>query len=1056
MRSAAPRLFVVAVLLSPCLKAVAESGPRGLDPHKAITQHSLDVWTTEDGLPANSVMALTQTRDGYLWLGTYDGLARFDGVAFSTFRASSTQGLGGGGVLCLLEDRSGTLWVGTNGGGVSRYEDGLFSSLTTGNGLPNDIVRSLFEDRDGSVWIGTNEGLARWSRGAMVAFGASHGLRGPVVRAIAEDGDGRLWVGTNGGGLMRFAEGRFVPLEADRPLPSQAVFSLLRDRTGSLWIGTNGGGLARLWHDRLTTFSTRDGLPNDIVWSLREDAHGVLWAGTYGGGIARLRGASFEAFSSREGLPSDFVRSICPDREGSLWIGTYNGGLVRLRDGKFLTYTTREGLSHDFARAVLEDRRGTLWVGTTGGGLCGLTDGRFRCYGAAAGLGLDVRALAESPDGSLLVGTAGGGLFRLENGRVHIHPSTSRLPSLNVSAVATEGPDTLWIGTNGGGLARVAGDSLRTFTRHDGLGSDFVMAVLVDRARTVWAGTDGGGVTRLRDGRVETFTRKDGLGSDVVFCLYEDREGALWLGTSGGGISRVKGDTIRTFTTRDGLHDDVVFGIVEDARGDLWLSGNKGVSRLASDEVRALVAGEGRRVRAEAFGTADGMKSGECSGVAQPAAWRARDGRIYFPTSRGIAGIDSARSLRNDLPPPVRIESVVVDERPLPAGAPAVVPPGRERWEFRYTALSFLAPRKVLFKYRLDGYDEDWLPAGTRRTAYYTRVPPGEYTFRVIACNDDGVWNEEGASFRFRVAPRFRDTWPFQASVAGLLLIAGASAYRLRVRALRAHKAELERLVESRTHELLREKERAETARAEAVRHREIAEHADHVKSEVLAIAAHDLKTPLQSILGFADLAAAECESGSPAAEYTGFISGGARRMLGIVESLLDMTALDEGRLVPSWAPVDMGRVAARASEANRASSSRKRQRIALRAEPSAFVEGDELRLVQVLDNLVSNAVKYSPTESSIEVEVFRSVEGICVSVQDRGAGLSETDLAKVFGRFQRLTARPTGGESSTGLGLYIVKRLVELHRGRVWAESDGVGRGARFVVALPALHPTL
>jgi signal transduction histidine kinase len=396
----------------------------------------------------------------------------------------------------------------------------------------------------------------------------------------------------------------------------------------------------------------------------------------------------------------------------------------------------------------------------------------------------------------------------------------------------------------------------------------------------------------------------------------------------------------------------------------------------------------------------------------------------------------------------------VVDERELPLAETVLVPPGRERWEIHFTALSFLAPQKVLFKYRLEGYDEDWLSAGTRRTAYYTRLPPGDYTFRVKACNDDGVWNEQGASLSFRVAPRFRDTWLFRALVAGLLVTLGASAYHVRMRRLRARELELERLVEARTHELLREKEAAETARAEAERHREVAEHANHVKTEVLAIAAHDLKTPLQTILGFSELAAAESVEGSPAAGYTRFIAGGAGRMLEIVESLLDMTALDEGRLVPSWAPVDVAQVAAHVVESNQAPADRKRQRLTLRAEPS-LVLGDETRLAQVADNLVSNAIKFSPAGAAIEVEVCRAAEGIRLAVRDEGPGLSEEDLTRVFGRFQRLSARPTGDEISTGLGLYIVKRLVELHRGSVRAESDGPGRGSTFVVVLPVLDAT-
>jgi signal transduction histidine kinase len=307
----------------------------------------------------------------------------------------------------------------------------------------------------------------------------------------------------------------------------------------------------------------------------------------------------------------------------------------------------------------------------------------------------------------------------------------------------------------------------------------------------------------------------------------------------------------------------------------------------------------------------------------------------------------------------------------------------------------------------------------------------------------------------FRVAPRFRDTWLFRALLAGLLVALGAAVNHARIRRLRAHRIALERLVEARTHELLLEKEGADAARAEAERHREIAERADNVKTEILQIAAHDLKTPLQTILGFSELAADECRPGSPAAEYTWQIANGAGRMLEIVGSLLDMTALDEGRLVPSWAPVDLGQVAAQVVASSRPAADRKRQRINLLAEPVPGVLGDELHLAQVIDNLVSNAIKYSPAGASIDVEVGRSGEAVSVAVRDEGPGLTEEDLARVFGRFNRLTARPTGDETSTGLGLYIVRRLVELHGGTVRAESAGPGRGARFVVVLPALDAT-
>ena len=1031
---------------------------QGLDPRKALTQYGLDTWTTDDDLPQNSVTALLQTRDGYLWLGTYGGLARFDGVRFVVYDSGNTESLHSNAVQALCEGRDGSLWIGTTGGGLARYHDGKFTSYGTPDGLPSDIVRALYEDRAGTLWIGTNDGLAALREGRFTTYGTKDGLSNGVVRAIAEDEEGALWIGTNGGGLDRLQDGRFTHLTVEEGLPSDFVFALLRASDGSLWIGTNGGGLARRRAGRIETFTTRDGLAGNIIWSLSEDALGTIWIGTYGGGVGRFRDGRFSTLSTRDGLSNDFVRSLFSDREGSLWIGTYSGGLSRLRDGKFTTFSSREGLAHDFARAIFEDRKGNLWVGTTGGGFCRMKGDVFRCFGPADGFvgdreghASDVRAFYEDDEGALWIGTAGAGVFRYAEGRFRRYSTRDGLPHGNVTSLSPDGRGGLWIGTNGGGLAHFAGGKWTVERVADGRAGNFVLTTLVDRRGALWAGTDGGGLARLENGQLTSFRRTDGLASDIVFTLHEDALGTLWIGTSGG-LSCYRDGKFRTFTPREGLLDEVVFRILEDGEGHFWLSGNKGVFRVARQELEALARGEIRAVTPTAYGTADGMKSNECSGMANPAGWKSRDGRLWFPTARGIVVIDPSQVAPSPVAPPVKIERVVVDGETL---ASLDVPPGKRRFDFEYTAPSFLAPRRVRFRYRLEGYDADWVEAGTQRTAHYTRLPPGSYTFRVLASNPDGVWSEKGDALTVTLRPFFWQTgWFVGLAVLGLGVL-GAMAYNLRVSTLRAHRRELEAQVEERTRDLVAETARSEAARAEAERARaeaeqqkEIAEKADRFKSEILGIAAHDLKTPLQTIIGYGDLMA---EQPGSLGEYAGFTGQAARRMVGIINRLLESDAVERGRLPVTPDTVDVGRLALAMASTLQPQADTKFQRIRTVVENDCLVEGDEAWLRQALENLIGNAIKYSPPKCAVYLNVCRTGEKILIEVRDEGPGLTDEDKGRLFGKFQRLSARPTGGETSTGLGLSIVKQLVELHSGRVWAESDGAGAGSRFYVELPA-----
>ena len=777
----------------------APEAAQALDPGKAITQYMHDVWQTEQGLPQNTVTAVAETPDGYLWLGTREGLVRFDGVRFTVFDTRTTPELGHSWVLCLLVDQAGRLWVGTSGGGVVRLEKGRFTRYAAEDGLPSEQVSALLEDRQGRLWVGTDGGGLARSEGSRFLREPSREALGSSVRALLEDDSG-VWIATEEG-LARLQAGTLTSFTTAQGLSRQSVRALLRERNGALWIGTDQG-LNRLENGRFTVFTTKQGLSHDVVVALREDREGNLWIGTDGGGLNRLQDGRFTAFTTKEGLTNDSVFALHEDREGSLWIGTNLGGLNRLRDGRFTPFTTQEGLSNDFIRAVFEDRAGTVWIATEGGGLNRLKDGRFTAFTTKkGGLSNDtVFALLEDRAGSLWIGTDSG-LNRLKDGRLDVFTANMGLSNDSVLALHEDHEGSLWIGTYAGGLNRLKDGRFTSFTTKEGLSNDTVNTIYEDRAGNLWIGTRGGGLNRLKDGRFTAFTTRDGLSDNQVFALHEDREGSLWIGTYGGGLNRLKDGRFTAITRKQGLFDDVIHRIIEDGRGDVWMSCNKGIFRVSKRELDEVADGKRTRVVPVVYGTADGMRSAECNG-GSPAGWRTRKGTLWFPTTRGVVRIDPDHLPTNPLKPPVAIEEVRVDERVTSSAGGLRLPPGTQTLEIHYTALSLAAPSGVRFRYRLEGLDEAWVDAGLRRTAYYTRLPHGSYRFRVIACNNDGLWNEEGAALDFTVDPRFHEAGWFRGLVALLFVLVGPLFHRFRVRRLNRQKAVLERLVAERTAEV--------------------------------------------------------------------------------------------------------------------------------------------------------------------------------------------------------------------------------------------------------------
>jgi signal transduction histidine kinase/ligand-binding sensor domain-containing protein len=750
-------LLAIAGLLACALPGLA------LEPSTPLANYGRQAWVMENGLPQNTVQALVQTRDGFIWLGTEVGLVRFDGNGFQVFDRNSTPALPDSDVRCLLESRDGALWIGT-GDGLARWKDGVVTAFSTKDGLPGNEILKLRELDDDPLLVTTALGLAELQSGRFVAvefadfnhtkqdseysqpmkgdefavaskstlevirgvsaiarLSVGHELPGGRIQTLFADRENSLWIGTNSG-LARWVDGKVERMPVTDPLASASVLALIEDSEGNLWAGTETGGLHILRDQRFRTLGAREGLSSDNTTAVVEDSGGALCVGTNGSGLNVIRrdtaGAStFRSYTVRDGLLSDVVLSLAAAHNGDLWVGTPDG-LNRIRGGRIDAFTSADGLPDDFIRSLLADADGSLWIGT-------------------------------------------------RRGLTH------------------------WTGLKAGSSSSA---SMETFTQASGLGSDLVGAMTRDSNGGLWVATLAG-LSRLSGGKIANYTTANGLSSNVVTALLSRGDGTLLIGTEDHGWNLWDGQRF-TAQSRDGqtpanLDRTGIHAILDDNAGHLWFATGNGIARcdwtLNATGPGKAMAGAGCAHWLE-FGAADGLHSRETAANNHPSAWRSRDGLLWFATPKGLVEADPAHFPVNAVPPPVELERFAVDDVPQAlraANSFIEIPAGHAHFQFDYAGLSFTAPQKVRYRFMLEGFDRGWTEAGVRRSAYYTNIPPGRYTFRVQAANNDGLWNTSGAALAFELLPHFYQTVWFD-----LLLLAFAVGMVVVLLRLRLRRAE--------------------------------------------------------------------------------------------------------------------------------------------------------------------------------------------------------------------------------------------------------------------------
>lgn len=779
----------------------------GINPDKAITQYVTKTW--QDELPQNSVNAIAQTADGYLWFGTYEGLARFDGVRFTVFDRRNTPELLTNHIRKLFVDRQNRLWIGSMGGGLYCFQNGRFTRFGVEQGLLNNNIRSLAEGPDQSLWIGTENGLNCLRDGQVTGYGESQGLNGKIILSLWFDHNGTLWIGTDKGLNQLSPDGHQIVPAMDERLRKQ-IFSITSDSSGRLWTGTEAGvvlctpTLDQVWY--------HPDLPRFQVFALCRDRENSLWLGVSGEGVWRVTPRGISSFSTKNGLSNDRIRMILEDREGNIWIGTGGGGVVCLSDGKFTNYTVKEGLSTDSIRVVYEDQSGAMWIGTDGGGVCRYQNGAIQTFTSQDGLPADiVRSVIQCRDGTLWVGTTKGCAWRKE-GKFTPYILPGDFECNIICALCEDRNGGLWIGTFEG-LFFLKDGNLRLYNTAQGLHDTEIRSLFQDREGTLWVGTYGGTIDCIRNGIVTGYPLPASHKQSSVWTFHEDEAGVLWIGTDAGLLRFFQGDFTQ-FTTSQGMFSDTIFQLLEDKQQTFWMTCNRGIFSVRKSELEALSKGQISSIQCTVYDKLDGLNSNQCNGGTQPAGWKSRDGKLWFPTLRGVSMIDPTRISRNLTPPPVVIEQALVDGQPVDLAEMMTIPHTMQQVEFTYTGLSLIVPERIKFKYILEGYDKNWVDAGTRRTAYYTRIPPGTYRFRLIACNQDGVWNETGAVLSIRVpTPLWRTWWAI-----GLYVIGGVGlawgGFRLRIRTLQRQNEILESKIVQRT--ALIEEQKANLAQQKA------------------------------------------------------------------------------------------------------------------------------------------------------------------------------------------------------------------------------------------------
>jgi ligand-binding sensor domain-containing protein/signal transduction histidine kinase len=1064
---------------------------RALDPDKSVFQFNCQNWTRQNGLPGDKISTVTQTKNGYIWLGTQNGLVRFDGLEFTSVVVDLPQSQNKE-VRKLCPSKDGGLWFAINGGAFGGYDRGKFTLLGDDRWNQEGMnPTTIMEARDGAVWTGGDLGHGRWlkDRPAESFFDETNS---GIVLSICEDASDRIWLGTVEHGLFCWANGKSFQIPDDS-LKKRNISALAADTNGLIWVGT-GQGL--LCYDS-------QGRPRQIpsfypeVKALLVDRHGSLWVGTTGAGLARFHNGTFTFLTKADGLVSDNITSLFEDAEGSLWIGTQDG-LSQLTDLKFPIYSTKEGFTDGSCHSVSVSSKGGLWATTSSGAT--YFDGTTATIFAKGDLLANryVKLGFEARNGDVYLVDGDKNINVLSDGKL-----LRRYPSQEwASAFAEDVEGVLLSMGSPEQLLRVKDGELRPYEFKDGQTPPFywINSMCVARDGAIWIASVNG-IFRVKDGSSQQWSTTEGLNSKRVQWICQDEDGSIWAGMATG-MARIKNGRLSTITAENGLKDDRIYAIVPDNFGSFWISSGRGIMRAARQNLNDFADGKILRIQCELFDGLESIKFNDRTDQ-EFSGCKTRDGRVWFPNPQGAVMIDPRGYFTDALAPPVSIREIRVDGTELKDRNNPALSSHAEQVEFLFSALSYISPRKIQIRYQLEGLDPDWVDAGAARSAVYNKLRPGNYTFRVQACNADGVWNTTGDSFSLALPlPYYETAWFL--SLCGLalaLLVFGAFRWQVRrmesrQRKLQAENDRLEVRVLERTRELaeansslhmeIDKREQLHRQLMDASRQAGMAEVATGVLHNVgnvlnsVNTSAGVLSEHLRSskVSGVARVSELLEEHKDNLGNYFTSEDRGPRlidylKMLSLhltedqtlvlkelqeltrnIDHIKEIVAMQQN-YAKAAGVVEKLSVPALVEDALRMHSgalARHAVRVVKQFEDTPEIEVDKHKVIQILINLISNA-KYALDQATGEkvltVGISRNGgERIRLFVRDNGMGVARENLTRIFAH--GFTTRKTGH----GFGLHSGALAAREMGGALIVESDGPGQGATFILELPLRPP--
>jgi signal transduction histidine kinase/ligand-binding sensor domain-containing protein len=980
-----------------------------LVPADRLSEASIFQWTGENGLISNNITSALQARTGFIWITTYNGIMRFDGKRVEVFDEKTIPFLATNSFYKVYEDSRGVLWFASQGSGIITYDGQTFTQVEPTQGTIPKSIRSLYLEDNGNVWIGTNnEGLLLMSEGVVTPI-HHPALDNNNILDIDRDEHHVFWFATDGHGVVRFDGQEFFQYTHHQGLLSNSV-NTVKAIPGEVLIGTTNG-LMRLAKGKI---SAVDFLKNVPINDIAHGPDGLYWIAAENG-LARFSTSTTEYLSEKNQQSFTRINNICFDKEGSAWLSTGRNGLIQIKQTGIVNFTTAQGLTLNRINIIVEGSDNSFYIGSDGGDVDVYKNGEVKKINLNTSLAsAGIRDICVDNAGNLWIASYRG-ILSISGGKEKLYGLEDGLPAIDIRRILKDKKGNLWFGSRSGGVVKFSNNKIAAiYDKSNGLGANYILALEEDTKGNIYVGTHSGGLTVISpDGTTNHFSI---LGEDagiLIFNIHIANNGTAWL-ICNSGIYLFNGTSFKKIKLENPNQGETFFDLVEDANRNFWITTNIGVLRLKHADVENYINGTAPSIPGKIFDNQDGMINKECTGATR--SLRSTSGRLWIPTIGGVTVFHPERIKENKIIPPVYITSLLTDKQTITRDS-STIAPGNLRFSFNFTALSYWSPAKVRFKYKLENVDPDWVDGGSSRQAEYTNLKPGRYTLRVIACNNDGLWNEQGATMHFIVQPFFYQTFWFYALSVVLALLVLYATYTWRIRKIEQHNAELRKL--------------------------------NNELDRFVYSTSHDLRAPLASILGLINLSRLEKENRE---EYLNLIEKSVRKLDEFISEIIDYSR--NARLEIEPVHIDFQTIVASILEDLEYLEENVSVKKNISISGSGQYFNDKTRLRIILSNLISNAIKYRNTwitDPRVNITISYNTRQAVLMVEDNGIGIVPDQLENIFKMFHRGSEQSKG----SGLGLYIVKETVDKLGGTVTVKSK-VGEGTAFEVIIPAMNEVI